>query len=121
MTVTRGRRGPPPAWRQSAPHSIEARPYIDAAYQVGFEKELLWTGIESKERADSLKRGLFNSARTHQPIVAVSAAVESAGAGQWQIRFQIHDKRNARAYVVAKYGPDRAGWPYDMRERSKPE
>jgi hypothetical protein len=112
-------RGPAPAWRQCAPHSIEARPYIDAAFARGYEQELIWAGIESRERAVNCRRGLFNCARTHKPVVAVSADVESAGGGLWQVRFVLHDKKVARAYVTAKYGENRAGWPYDLRAKGR--
>ena len=109
-------RGPAPAWHQKASHTIEAEPYIAAAFRLGLEQEMRWTGIPTHERARELRNGLFNAARLHQPIVAVSAEVEQAGRG-WQIRFILHDKKTARAHVVTAYGTDRADWPYDMRAK----
>jgi hypothetical protein len=109
-------RGPAPAWHQKAPHTVEAAPYIAAAFQVGFEQEMCWTGIPTHERARTLKNGLFNAARLHKPVVAVSVDIVQAGR-TWQLKFKIHDKRVARAYVVNTYGPDRENWAYDMRAK----
>lgn len=112
-------RGPSPAWTARAPHTSEAMPYIAAAFQVGYDTELVWNGIETKTRAADLKRGLFNAARGHKPEVSVHAEIEPASNGDWQIRFAVHDKKAARAYVVAKHGADRKQWPYNARQRSK--
>ena len=109
-------RGPAPHWHKKMPHTVEAEPMIHAAYQLGFEKELRWTGIETRERARQLKNGLFNAARLHKPAVAVSYSIEQDGR-TWTIKFRLHDKRNARAFVVNTYGTDRRQWPYDMRAK----
>jgi hypothetical protein len=109
-------RGPAPAWHQKAAHTTEAQPYIEAAYQIGYEQEMTWAGIATHERARTLKNGLFNAARLHKPIVAVSVEIEKNGR-TWQLKFKLHDKRVARAHVVNTYGADRTAWPYDMRAK----
>lgn len=110
-------RGPAPAWTKAAPHTEEARPYVHAAYLQGLETEVHWTGIATKERAMMLRRGLFNASRLHRPQVSVSAAIEKDGSG-WKIRFTLHDKRVAKAYIVNKHGSDRSQWPYNPRGRA---
>jgi hypothetical protein len=109
-------RGPAPQWHAKASWTTEAQPYIAAAWQAGYEQEHTWAGIPTHERARQLKNGLFNAARLHQPIVAVSCVIEKNGRA-WQIRFTLHDKRVARAHVVNTYGDDRTQWPYDMRAK----
>jgi hypothetical protein len=109
-------RGPAPTWKAPAPHTQQATPYIAAAFKVGYEVELSWTGIDTKERALTCKKGLFNAARLHSPQVSVSVNMERAGSG-WVLKFTLHDKRVARAHIVAKHGSDRTQWPYNARAR----
>jgi hypothetical protein len=110
-------RGPAPAWTKKAEHTEAAAPYIDAAFRMGYDTELTWGGIATRDRADMMRRGLFNAARCHDPQVSVHASVEPSSNGEWQIRFAVHDKRKARAFIVAKHGKDRAAWPYNARAR----
>jgi hypothetical protein len=111
-------RGPAPPWGAAAPHTVEAIPYVNAAFEhFGYEQECTWPDIASREQANQLKRGLHNAARLHKPQVSVSTEVEPASNGQWRIRFVLHHKRIARAYIVTKHGPDRAAWPYNPRAR----
>lgn len=109
-------RGPAPAWNQRAPHTVEAAPMVDAACKLGFEVELRWAGIETHERARTLKNGLFNAAKLHKPPVSVSCEIVQEGK-TWTIKFKLHDKRTGRAHVVSKHGTDRTQWPYDPRAR----
>jgi hypothetical protein len=109
-------RGPAPAWHQRAPHTVEAAPYIAAAFRGGYEIAFTWSGISTHAEARTKKNGLHNAARLHTPSVAVSCVIEQNGR-TWQIRFTLHDKRVARAYVVNTYGTDRTQWPYDMRAK----
>ena len=110
-------RGEAPLWKQPAEHTAEAAPHVHAAYLRGFELEHVLGPIESRERAATVKRGLFNAARRHDPPVSVSTKIEPAGPGQFQIRFTLHDKRVAKAYIVGKHGTDRNAWPYNPRKR----
>lgn len=109
-------RGPAPTWRQKAPHTVEAEPYINAASPHGFEKPFTWGGIVGKARAVSCRRGLFNAARNAG--VSVSADIEPGKvSGEWKIVFTLHDKATGRAHIVKKHGTDRASWPYDTRRK----
>jgi hypothetical protein len=109
-------RGPAPAWHQKAAHTVEAERYVAAAFRVGYEQEMRWTGIPARERARTLKNGLFNAARLHKPPVSVSYEIVQEGR-TWTIRFTLHDKKIGRAHVVGSYGTDRRQWPYDTREK----
>lgn len=108
-------RGPAPAWRQKAAHTIEAEPYVAAAMQLGLEQECRWQGIEGKQRAVTMRRGLFNAARNAG--VSVSADIEHGAKNTWTIVFILHDKATGRAHVLAKHGTDRTQWPYDTRRK----
>lgn len=108
-------RGPAPGWKAPAPHTVEAQPYIAAAQKIGFETELHWNGLASRERAAECKRGLFNAARLAG--VSVSTETETESGGTFRIKFKIHDKKVARAYIVQKHGSDRSRWPYNARAR----
>jgi hypothetical protein len=111
-------RGPAPSWTAAAPHTIEARPKVEAAVKIGYDVELTWAGIPTRDRAVQCKRGLHNAARLHKPQVSLSGQIEPDGNGAWRIRFKVHDKRKARAFIVAKHGTDRAAWPYNPRAGS---
>ena len=104
--------GPGSPWRPRAPHTAEAHPYVRAALRVGFGREVIWSGIASRERARLMKQGLFNAAKGQRPPVSVSAEIEPGGSGDWRIRFVVHSKSEGRAYVAVTYGKDRSQWPY---------
>lgn len=108
-------RGPAPSWTTAAKHTRWARRYVEAAFKIGYENEMTVAGIVSRDRATMCKRGLHNAARLHKPQVSVSTEVEPDGKGQWRIRFTLHDKKVARAFIVNKHGPDRSAWPYNPR------
>lgn len=108
-------RGPAPSWTAAAPHTHEARPYVESAFKHGYELEFTWAGIATRERAVLCKRGLHNAARLHKPQVSLSGEIEPDGNGGWRIKFKLHDKRIARAYIRTKHGPDRNAWPYNPR------
>lgn len=108
-------RGPAPSWTAAAPHTVEARPYVEAAFKIGYDIELTWAGIATRDRAIQLKRGLHNAARLHKPQVSLSGDIEPDGKGQWRIKFKLHDKKAARAYIVNKHGSNKSAWPYNPR------
>jgi hypothetical protein len=110
-------RGPAPQWKARAEHTISAIPMVHAAFQLGYEVEVIWRGIATKERARTLKRGLFNASLRHDPPVSVSTDIKPSGNGEYQIHFVLHDKKVARAYIVTKHGTDRSAWPYNARAR----
>jgi hypothetical protein len=110
-------RGPAPAWTACAPHTLEAKPYIEAAARLGYDIELTWSGIPTRERAREMRKGLYNAAKLHRPAVSVASEIEPGSNGTWSIRFKVLDKKAARAYIVATYGPDRTQWPYNARQK----
>lgn len=109
-------RGPAPSWTAAAPHTIRARPYVERTFKLfGYEAEVTWAGLATRDEAVQCKRGLHNAARLHKPAVSISGEIEPDGNGQWRIKFTLHNKKAARAYIVNKHGPDRSAWPYNPR------
>ena len=105
-------KGPPPQWRarnKDWDHLIAAS--IDAA-----GAELTYAGVETEDRAQEIKRGLFRSAKAAGRSVSVKIA--AAADGTWQLAYKTHSKAEARAYMLAKYGPNPNAWPYNPRRRN---
>ena len=107
-------RGPTPPWRQLSPHTLECIPYVNAAIQAGYDKELTISGIPGEERAHFLRRGLYNAAQ--RAGVSLSHNLKKNGE-TYTLTFKIHDKEQARRFMIEKYGPDRQRWPYNPRRR----
>lgn len=114
-------RGPAPLWKQRKEPITDQ--YIIASVQggrdntTGHYRELLYTGIEDKERADEIRRSLFRCARYLG--YSMKAEIEKAADGTFQIRFKAIDKDAARLWVIQRYGPDPASWPYDPRRKKE--
>jgi hypothetical protein len=85
---------------------------------TGHYATLVYKGIETRERADEIKRALHRCALyMHKKGIAsvgMSAKVLRDGNG-WKVEFRAVDKTMARKYVLQKYGPDRSKWPYSPR------
>lgn len=77
--------------------------------EEGHYGELVYTGIETKIRANEIKRALFRAGKYTGH--SVSAKVEKNG-NQWLVRFKAIDKTMAKKYMLTKYGEDRTKWPY---------
>lgn len=84
--------------------------------ETGHYAELVYAGVETRERAEEIKRALFRSARHVK--VSVTATVEPADDGTYRVRFKAIDKLFARRFILEKHGPDRSKWPYDPRRRN---
>lgn len=115
-------RGAAPLWKTKASHTIEMMPYVSASINqggmddaTGRYTELVVTGVKTRDRAEVILRGLFNAARHHE--VSMTARIETIPGG-YQVRFTAINKKHARAYILAKWGPDRSQWPYDPRRRN---
>lgn len=80
--------------------------------ETGHYGELVYTGIENRERAVEIKRALFRAGK--HTGHSVSAKVEKTGE-EYQVRFKAIDKTKAKEYVLTRYGPDRSKWPYSPR------
>lgn len=100
---------------------------VVAAVGQGYGRELVMRGIETYERADEIRKGIYRCAR-HRNVSAeagpsrVVTGADEMGihkAGKtYMLRFKIHSKRDARRRHLATYGPDRANWPYDPRRKA---
>lgn len=106
-------RGPAPAWNQTAEHTNQMLPFVSKLLEAGYELEAELTA-DSRDQALLWKRGLFNAAKRLK--VSVHVNLEPAG-HKWRVLFTLHEKRNARAYMVEKYGTDRSAYPYDPRRK----
>ena len=108
-------KGPSRPWRQLAPHTQRAIPYINAAISNGYDVELELTGVEDHEYRD-YKRGLFNAAK----LLSVSVHVHQKRQrdGTWTLTYAVHRKTDARKHILEKHGNDRQKWPYNSRQRS---
>ena len=99
---------------------------VVAAINSGFGRELVMSGIESYERADTIRKGIYRCAR-HRKVSAEAGpsrlvtgddmGIRKQG-GTYTLRFKIHNKRQARARHLQRYGSDRANWPYDPRRKA---
>lgn len=115
-------RGPSRQWRaRKAPFTHEhVQASIDGGKdERGHYRELLYTGCDTAERADEIRRSLHRCAG--HLGVSMSARIEALADGTYQVRFRAIDKAAARAYVVKRYGPDRQKWPYNPRRPNPPK
>lgn len=109
-------RGPERPWRaQRGPH-LDGHILAAAAHGELVENELQPGQALDAETAAELKRALYRAARRQG--YALSATVEQTPTGH-QVRFKVFNKAEARAYMIAKYGPDRTKWPYNPRTRQQ--
>lgn len=79
--------------------------------------ELVYSGIETRERAHEIRRALYRSGKhvsdgQGSPHTSVSAHVEKMGDGSFIVRFRTYPKNGARDYIMKTYGEDRTKWPY---------
>jgi hypothetical protein len=114
-------RGPAPQWKRRIEPVLDA--HVLASVNAGpmnpengHYAVLVYTGCQSMDRAQRIKRNLFNSAKILG--YSMGAKIESLPDGSYQVRFNAREKKYARAAVIAKYGPDRSKWPYDPRKKA---
>jgi hypothetical protein len=87
---------------------------------TGHYARLRFTGCASEDRAREIKQSLFRCAAYLK--FSMSATVHRSDDKQtWYVEYVAIDKRMARAYVLATYGPDRSKWSYDPRKKGKTE
>ena len=116
-------RGPDRPWRsrkdpQTHGHVMASVQRGFADPDRGFYTELVYTGIETEERATEIRRSLFRSAKGLG--YSMRAEIEPVPGG-FQVRFHAVDKTKARAWMVKTYGADRSKWPYNPRARAPKE
>jgi len=96
---------------------------VVAALGQGFGRELVLSGLESFERADAVRKGIYRCAR-HRRVSAEAGparVVDQPAMGirktgrTYALHFKMHRKRDGRRHLLDHHGPDRASWPYDPR------
>jgi len=102
---------------------------VVAALGQGFGRELVLSGIESFDRADEIRKGIYRCAR-HRRVSAEAGpnrVVDGDAMGihrtgrTYQLRFKLHRKRDGRRSLLERHGADRSAWPYDPRRPATAE
>lgn len=115
-------KGPPPSWSR---RDCSFDHLVAAAINQGYGKVLVYSGIESEERAHQIRRGVYRCAQ-HRGVSASAGrsvttssddemGVRRAADGTFTLRFQIFDKRAARKSHIQRNGTDRQQWAYNPR------
>lgn len=117
-------RGPERQWRRQQPPLTDAHimASVQGGHVQGFYREVLYTGIETHDRAVELRRSLYRCAK--RLGYSMKADIETLSSEQgvtFQIRYRAIDKTVARAWVMKTYGTDRTRWPYNPRTPSPPK
>lgn len=115
-------KGPPPLWNR---RDCRFDHLVAAAVATGMGKTLVYRGIETIDRAQEIRRGIYRCARHRQisadaGTVALAAGPETMGLsrernGTYTLRYRVFSKNQARKSHLQRNGTDRAGWAYDPR------
>ena len=104
--------------------------YVTAAIAQGYGKELVLAGVETYDRADDIRKGIYRCARHRKISAEAGPSRLVTGADEmgihkdgktYTLRYRVWDKRQARKRHLERYGPDRANWPYDPRRKATDE
>jgi hypothetical protein len=123
-------KAPPPPWTQ---RDCRFDYLVTAAVAQGNGQEITMAGIETAERAEDIRRGVYRCAGHH----GISAWVKWEHSGEWTTKtamwppdrqtdgtftlmFAVTGKSAARKRHLAVYGADRAKWPYNPRSAKTP-
>jgi hypothetical protein len=120
-------RGPAPAWRlRKEPIADD---YLLAAINqaggpgkhdpaTGLYATLVIKGFKDRDEAKEWDLSLYRCAlwltRNRGADISVSTKIERNG-DTYSVRFSVHSKTHARAYILAKHGGDRSKVPYYPR------
>ncbi len=90
--------------------------YVQASIDGGMDdgghyRELVYAGVEQRDRAVEIRRALFRSA-AHLGV-SLKCDIETDAAGLHHIRFHAIDKAIARAHIARKAQGDPAGLSYN--------
>lgn len=117
-------KGPPPAWSR---RDCRFDHLVVAALEQGYGKVLVYSGIETVERADDIRRGIYRCAK-HRGITAEAGPSGRLVTGDdmgvrktgktYALHYRLWDKRQGRKALLERHGPDRGSWPYDPRRRA---
>lgn len=121
-------KGPPPAWSR---RDCRFDHLVVAGLNQGYGKVLVYSGIESEERAHDIRRGIYRCAK-HRGVSADAGRREVAGSddatgvsrvadGTFILRFRLFDKRAARKSHIERNGTDRQQWAYNPRRGATAE
>lgn len=115
-------KGPPPAWSRK---DCRFDHLVTAGLAQGYGKVLVYSGIESQDRAHDIRRGIYRCARHRgvsadagRSVLAASTdemGVTRAADGTYTLRYRLFDKRQARKAHIERHGADRQRWPYNPR------
>jgi hypothetical protein len=116
-------KGAPPGWSR---RDCRFDHLVTAAIDKGFGRVLVYSGVESWQRADDIRKGIFRCAK-HRGVSA-DAGPSREVTGQdpgimgirktgrtFELRYRLWSKRDARRAHLDRHGPDRGSWPYDPR------
>lgn len=118
-------KGPPPAWNR---RDCSMDHLVVAAINQGYGQVLVYSGIETEDRAHDIRRGIYRCAK-HRGVsadagrsVTTSSAdemgVRRAADGTYTVRFRVFDKREGRKRHLERHGTDRSAWPYNPRRKA---
>jgi hypothetical protein len=119
-------KGPPPAWQS---RDCRFDHLIVAGLGQGYGKQVMYTGIETPERAKDIKNGIYRCAR-HRKISAWVEWLHSGrmttksadwppdkqADGTYTLVYTLASKSAGRKRHIETYGPDRQQWPYNPRQ-----
>ena len=125
-------RGPAPEWKRRKVLAVPGHPehldaYIHAAVQAkplgedGSYGTLVINDIATMADETEIFRALRRAALHVGYSVSCKKEPDETDPKKWQIRFTVWDKKMARAYQVATYGPDRDQWRYNPRKKGNSE
>ena len=115
-------RGPSPQWKRLKEpvldHLIHASVNQAAGKhdENGHYAELHYVGCDTRERAEEIKKGLYRAAKRQGYSLSGCRILRHENG--WKVVFRAGDKTAAKAYIIARYGPDRSKWPYDPRRKN---
>jgi hypothetical protein len=115
-------KGPPPSWKR---RDCRFDHLVTAALDQGYGKVLVYSGIETEDRAHEIRRGVYRCAK-HRGVSADAGrsattsstdemGVTRAPDGTYTLRYRLFDKRAARKSHVERNGTDRQQWAYNPR------
>jgi len=120
-------KGAPPQWSR---RDCRFDHLVLAALGQGFGKVLVYSGIDSEERAHDIRRGIYRCAK-HRDVSAdagrsVLASGDEMGVhkkadGTFTLKYRLFDKRAARKAHIQRHGADRQRWPYNPRRGATAE
>lgn len=121
-------KGPPPNWSR---RDCRFDHLVVAALHQGYGKVLKYTGIETYERAEEIRRGIYRCTK-HRGVTADAGPAGRLVTGDdemgvrktghaYAVWYRVHDKRSGRKAHLERHGPDRSQWPYDPRRPANGE